>query len=423
MKKKLHCPLSIVHCQLLLLMLIFIVHLFLRFYEFEYRSPFAWDQVGNAWVAKNMIVNHKWPLLGMVAKQNTGIYIGPIYYYLLTPFYFLTNLDPRASTFFAGFISIVTFWGLFFIIKKIFSFRIALFAAFINTIAMNSIVFDRLQWPVALLPLVSIAILYTLFKVVSGNSKFMLILATLLGFSFHLHFTAVFFPIIVLLSLPFFPRNKKTIKYIFISIPLFLIWLLPNIIAELQAKNIHTGNLLSYIGTYYHGFHLTRFLQLSPDAFIQFEPFLFPVIKILKYVLVPLFFLIYMHSNDNKKSKIFCYLILLWFLIPWVVFTTYKGEISDYYFSINRYLIIAILAYLLNFIFEQRYIAVKALMIILLGIYSYINTANFFAYHTDGSLKQKREDVNKAIKEGKVIDFTEGDPKSYIYYIYTRKKQ
>lgn len=40
----------------------------------EVLNPFGWDQVDNAWAAQNMIVNHKFPLLGMVAKQNSGIY-------------------------------------------------------------------------------------------------------------------------------------------------------------------------------------------------------------------------------------------------------------------------------------------------------------------------------------------------------------
>src|SRR3989344_2999242 len=407
------------------LIIVFILlsfHIFLRFSDMEIKNPFAWDQVRDAWISLDMIENNRYPLLGMVAKQNTGIYLGPAYYYFILPFYYFKNLDPGASGVIAGVTSIITFLGLFFLVKNIFSLRVALFAIFTNTIAMASIGFDRIQWSVAFFPLVSLAIFYALFKVISGNSKYIIFLSILLGFSFHLHFTAVFFPIIILFSLPFFPKNKTTAKYVLASIPLLLIWFLPNIIAELQAKNVHTGNLLNYIGTYYHGFHLTRFLQLAPDALIQFEPFLFPAVKILKYAILPIFFFIYIHQKNNK-SKVFCYLVFLWFLVPWIVFSTYKGEISDYYFAINRYVVIALLAYLFNFIFERKNIAVKATLAISLCIYAYINMVNFFSYHADGGLKQNRENVNKAIREGKIINFTEGDPESYIYHIYTKKEQ
>lgn len=406
---------------LIIVFLLLSLHVFLRFSDMEIKNPFAWDQVRDAWVSLDMIENNKYPLLGMVAKQNTGIYLGPAYYYFIAPFYYFKNLDPGASGIIAGVTSIITFLGLFFLVKHTFSLRIALFAILINTIVMASIGFDRIQWSVAFFPLVSLAIFYALFKVISGDSKYIIFLSIFLGLSFQLHFTAVFFPIIILFSLPLFPRNKITVKYVLVSIPLFLIWFLPNFIAELQTKNVHTGNLLIYIGTYYHGFHLTRFLQLAPDAFIQFEPFLFPVIKVLKYAILPIFFFIYIYQKNNK-SKVFCYLVFLWFLVPWIIFSTYKGEISDYYFSINRYIVIAIIAYLLNFMFEQKHILTRGFLIAALSVYAYINMANFFAYHADGGLKQKRENVAKAIREGKIINFTEGDPESYIYYIYTKKK-
>lgn len=406
----------------IILFVLFFLHLFLRFYNLEVKNIFAWDQTNNAWAALDIIVRHKYPLLGMVAKQDSGFYIGPLYYYFIALFYFFTNLDPIASGIAAGFVSIITFWGLFYFIKKIFSFNVALFATFINTIASTSIAFDRTQWPVELLPLVSLMILYFLNKIISGKPKYMILLAIMVGLSFNLHFTAIFFLLFIILCLPFFPRNKDTIKYVFISIPLFLIWLLPNFIAEIQAKNIHTNNLLNYLDSYYHGFHLRRFFQLAPDAFIQFEKFLIPSVQILKYMLIPLFFLVYFKKNGIKSIRFFL-LVSLWFLIPWVVLSTYKGEISDYYFIVSRYISIGILAYLINFLFEIKNMIIKILIFFIISIYAYSNLLNFFSDNGDGGIKQKREIVDKAIKEGRSIDFQEGVPESYIYYVYTLKNK
>ena len=53
----------------------------------DQKNPFGYDQVDNAWAAKNIIINHWYPLVGMVAKANSGIYIGPVYYYLIAVFY------------------------------------------------------------------------------------------------------------------------------------------------------------------------------------------------------------------------------------------------------------------------------------------------------------------------------------------------
>src|SRR5438034_8178017 len=113
----------------------------------------------------------------MVTKGNTGFYIGPVYYYLIALVYWITNLNPIASGIFAGITSICTFLVLFFVTRKLFSFTTALVAVFINTVCFNAIIFDRVQWPVDFIPAVSLLLFYFLYKVITGNPKYLLFLA------------------------------------------------------------------------------------------------------------------------------------------------------------------------------------------------------------------------------------------------------
>ncbi|MCL4386320.1 MAG: glycosyltransferase family 39 protein [Cyanobacteria bacterium] len=156
----------------------------MRFYQIDTRNGFGWDQVDNAWAAKKIIVDHNFPLLGMVARGNSGIYIGPAYYYLISIFYWFTNLDPIASGIFAGLTSIFTFFTIFFVIKKLFSFNMALIAVFINTISFFAIMFDRTQWPDYLIPAVSLIIFYCLYQILLCKPRYLIFLAIALGFSF-----------------------------------------------------------------------------------------------------------------------------------------------------------------------------------------------------------------------------------------------
>ncbi len=295
----------------ILLILIFAAHIFLRFYQLEERAQFNWDQVDNAWAAKNILIEHKLPLLGPYAKgSSSGIQIGPAYYYLITPFYWLFKLDPIASPIFAGITSIFTFFVLFYIIKKLFSFNIALIAVFINTVAFSGMGFDRTQWNVNFLPSVSLIILYALYKVLNGSARHLLLLAAGMGALFHIHLTAIFFPMIVLLTSPLIifrykDRKKEFFKYLAISAPLFLIWFVPLFISNLQTSAAGFYNLSKYLQTYYHGFHLTRVLQLLPDAFIQFDPYLFfQEIKLLKYILLPIFSFVLICKIFNPRVKV-----------------------------------------------------------------------------------------------------------------------
>lgn len=406
---------------LIIVLIIFLSELFLRFYQMDLKSPFGYDQVDNAWAAKSIIADHKLPLVGMVAKGNSGIYIGPVYYYLISIFYFFTNLHPIASALFAGVTSIFTFWVIFYVSRKLFSIEVAIIAVFINTFFFPAIIFDRVQWPVNLIPGISLLIFYVLYKVTQGDVGKIIILALLVGFSFSVHFTSIFFPIIIVLTLPFFPRNKETLKYILLSFPLFVIWLVPNILYQLQQK--YSGSIFTfYFQTYFHGFHLRRVMQLVGDGLIQFNPYLLnDKLAQFKFLALPLFFVNYLYKSLSRKNLVFCYLVLLWFIVPWLAFATYSGEISDYYFSMNRFVALMILSYLIYSIFKINNKLVKLLVVFVLLYFAYTNVINYLPY-ADNGLKKKFIEVEGAVGQNRRIEFQQGVSESYLYYYLMRKK-
>lgn len=406
---------------LIIVLVIFLFELILRFYDIPGKNPFGYDQVDNAWAAKNIIVNHWLPLVGMIAKGNSGIYIGPVYYYLISVFYWLTNLNPIASGIFAGLTSIFTFWVIFYVAKKLFSLEVAIIAIFINTFIFPAIIFDRVQWPVNLIPGVSLLIFYLLYKITQGEVKKIITLALLVGFSFSIHFTSIFYPIIIILTLPFFPRNKETLKYILLALPLFLIWLVPNIIYQLQQKS-SGSNFSSYFYENFHGFHLKRVIQLAGDGIIQFNPYLFSDKLVqLKYIAFPLFFVVYLYKSLSKEKLIFSYLVLLWFLVPWFVFSTYSGEITDYYFSFNRFIALLIISYFFARVWMVKSVIPKIIVLAVLFYIAIVSVASYIPYEDTG-LERREKSVLNEIKNGGKIKFQQGVPESYLYYYFMRQK-
>lgn len=400
---------------------IFVFDLFLRTYQLDLKNPFGYDQVDNAWAAKNIIVNHWYPLVGMVAKTNSGIFIGPAYYYLISIFYWIFNLNPVASWVVAVFSSLFTFLVLFYVVKKLFSWEMAIIALLINTFSYHIAIFDGIQWPVQLLPTISLVIFYLLYKIILGDAKKIIPLAIAVGIAFNLHFTAIFFPIIIVLSLPLFPRTKETLKYVLLGLPLFLVWLLPNIVYSLTNKSFNSN--ASYISTYSHGFHLRRMFQIVGDALIQFNPYLVnDKISSFKIILLPLFFLLYLFKSFNTERKKFAYLVFLWFLIPWVVFTVYSGEISDYYFVANRFIVLIILSFFLYLAWNLKYIFAKAAVIVFIAVYCFYNLMTFLPYKDEGNLPKKEKAVKQLVEQGRRIEFQVGVPESYLYYYYMRQK-
>jgi 4-amino-4-deoxy-L-arabinose transferase-like glycosyltransferase len=406
--------------------ILFLIHLFFTFFNMSKWAAFDWDQVDNAWAAARIILAHKYPLIGMVAKQNSGMYIGPLYYYLVSIFYFFTRLDPIASPILAGLTRIFDFFVVYMVSRKLFNKYVALVATILYTFSAYAIQVERSQWPVNFVaPLSMLAFLY-LYEIAKGNSKYFIHLGVTLGLFFNIHFTALFFPIIGLLSLPIIPLKKIQWKYVVITAVVLGIFLLPQIVYYLQQSS-GLNAYSSYASSYYHGFHPRRFLQLTHDAFIKFQSILgstFPALKDWVILFVPLFAFAIFKSEKKHAARKITYLTALWFLVPWIVFTTYSGEISDYYFNTTMYLVYIILAYLLVWVWNQKYLIGKIAAVFFVIFYGVMNVISFSK--TDiGSLAKNRPEVENDVENGHAVGFTQGDPKSYLYfyYVYTRTKQ
>jgi 4-amino-4-deoxy-L-arabinose transferase-like glycosyltransferase len=409
------------------LLLIFICHLFFRFYNLEKWANFGWDQVDNAWAAVRILTVHKYPLLGMVAKQNSGMYIGPLYYYLTAIFYYFTRLDPIASPLLAGATGIFSFFVIYYVSKNLFSKNVSLISCGIYTFSSFIIRSERMQWPVNFIAPLSLLVFFYLYQVMQGKFKYTIHLALVTGLSFHVHFTSLFYPIIIFLSLPFIPWNKSVIKYLFTSILLFVALFAFQILYYFQQKT--TGgmqNYTQYIQTYYHGFHMRRVLQISHDAFIKFQQIFetpYPYLRNAVFFYIPAFALTYLRTEKKKNTLKLLYLIILWILTPWFIFATYSGEISDYYFASSLYLAIVILAYLTHWIWNNTHIALR---VVLVAFWMYWGVANIqvFLNTHEGNLAKTRIAAQKAIDSNTYFNFTEGDPQSYIYYylLYMGKK-
>ncbi len=408
--------------------LLFIVFIILRFILLTQRANLGWDQIDSAWAAKSILVDKHIFMLGPVAKGNSGIYIGPLYFYLISIFYFFTNLNPIASPIFQGILSIVNLLVLFFIVKKMFNLNVAFIACFINTFTLFIMNSDRGQSDFYLIVPTSLVIFYFLYKVITNHAKYIIYLAIAVGLSFHVDFTSVYYPLIILLALPFFPRTKATLKYILISIPVFLLFLVPSIVADITLKHSTPTNLVYLFNNYYHGLHLARIIQLTKDAVISGTE-LWPFAMLSPTILTPLTFLIYVlfmfvyyKKNKNRNSLLLFYLIGLWIIIPWLIMSTYSGEITDYYYSVSRDLFIFALSYIIYILYIQKVIAAKLVIIVIGLIYAFYNIQLFW-HEGNGNFLSVENNVKQAVAHNQLIPYGSHDPNYYVQYVYLRDKK
>src|SRR5581483_12340335 len=91
----------------LILVAILVVAFFFRVYKLDVFYIYEHDQDLYSWIVKDIWVDHHLRIIGQVTSIE-GVFIGPIFYYLLIPFFALDGMNPLAATWLATLIGLTT---------------------------------------------------------------------------------------------------------------------------------------------------------------------------------------------------------------------------------------------------------------------------------------------------------------------------
>ena len=174
------------------IILVFFVFIIFRSWLLPQTITFGWDQERDAQIVNKIISNFDIPLIGPRVVGDNGFFLGPYFFYLITPFYLLTNLHPYATVYFIIFFSIIYFFLTFRILQKIYNFKTALLFMLIWAVLPATINMDRIAWNPFLIPL-AFSVLIIFLSKFRLNSVYFLILGLILGLIFHIHFQALFY--------------------------------------------------------------------------------------------------------------------------------------------------------------------------------------------------------------------------------------
>lgn len=406
------------HHATILFIIILIIGLYLRFYRIENVFTFGWDQGRDAFKVKDIIEGQL-----VLDGPRTGIgdfHLGPLYYYLLTPFFLLTHLDPMAENYFNVLVNIFNFGVIFWVTKRLFSSdKIAIFTIFLYAFNHYLIRLNQIPWNVSAIPGITFLLLYSLYQVLEGRYQWFLVVATLTGIFFQLHFTAIFMVFIVAGVLVFVRKKLRALRWLLISLPFFLVWLLPTFIFNQTHYQTDYYKYLDFIRYYFVGFHLRWLLHRLPDAVIMFGFLLhFPFLNVLKIVLPLLFTLVILFEQDKRKKRL-GWLLLIWLAAPLIGFTLYGGPLSDYYFLITLPAAMYVLVYLQQKLLQWKFVPVLIILVFFWGYYLYDNTRDLWRKPTSGGLAAQKQEVRRRMT-GEVFPYVEGDIKAYLYTIWTQ---
>ncbi len=226
-----------------------IVAFLLRTYRLSTLTTFGRDQGIDFLAVRQMIIDGKPTLLG-IKVSLAEFHQGPIYLYLLVPFFYLFHFHPIAGAYAAISIAVCTLIALYFTVRKFFGRLTAVLSSLMFAVSPEFIREGNTPLYQHVVPLFVILALYFLLDLDKKKQKRNQLISTailgiLVGVACELHFLAVTFALAVFLYLLFKYRTQL------IVLPPFIVGLVigmsPTLAFELRHSFLNTKLFIQYI--------------------------------------------------------------------------------------------------------------------------------------------------------------------------------
>jgi 4-amino-4-deoxy-L-arabinose transferase-like glycosyltransferase len=410
---------------LILFIFIIILAAFLRLYQISSYMEFLGDEGRDVLVAKDILSGHL-TLLG--PRSSAGdFYMGPFYYYLITPFLLLSNYDPVGPAIMVALFGVATVFLIYLVGKKFFGPVAGLFAAALYAVSPLVLAYSHSSWNPDILPFFSLLLIFVVYKAVAERRswKYFLLIGILLGICLQLHYLSLFLAVIIFTYI--FLMQWLTNKKIMI-VPLFknyleiifgsIISLSPFILFEFRHDFLNTRGILKFIlgDTVVQSYSVqTNFFTTVSQVFFRIWSRLildFPAPdKAVHFTSVQLeiwggaALIIAIASIIvlfKQKNKFVSLLLGLWLFLGVLLFGLYKKEIYDYLFTFIFPLPFLLVGNLLAFIyhFDKRRVFYVFLSLILFSSIFVIDLLDTpFRYEPNNQRDQAKKIVQFAISK------------------------
>ncbi|QQG43551.1 MAG: hypothetical protein HYW45_00840 [Candidatus Daviesbacteria bacterium] len=393
-----------------LLLIIFLGALFLRLLYFPNNIYFGFDQARDAYQALE-IAGGNLKIIGP-STSFPGLFHGVLYYYLLSPFYFLGNMSPEFTALILRILNALGVFLIFYLGKILFNKKIGLLSAILFAIS-----FEQTQFAIYMgnpaPAVISVLLMYLgLAAVIFAKNYHGLPLTFLgLGFSIQFQFALLYLTLPFFLIVVIFYKDFKSvpIKLWLLSLGTGFLTVATFVLAEVKfgfpmlqgllgLSNFNTQKTLVNIWQTYF-YTVSRMLTFNFSE--NFNTILATILGLV--------FLWVLWKGHFPKQLIF---LGIWFFSIFVTFVIHGGvenlqrDIPLFYPNVGVSLALLIfVAFLLGFIFEKYFIAgVILLILIFLNNFNLIQTLN-----PQGTISEID------VQQGMLL----GDQKKSLDFLYT----
>lgn len=331
-----------------LILLIWLLGFSFRIYRQDQLLGFYYDQGRDAQIASDIISFKNFPAIGPTTGIN-GLFLGPFWFYLITPGYFFAKGNPAIASIFISFLESLSIILIYFLLKKYVNEKSAWIGSILWSFSYYLIRSSRWFSNPTPLPTFVLIMIFLLTEIyISKKTKYWIWVTFLLGLTIQLEAaSAIFFvPTILIFTLI---NWKQTIKVKFQiwfkSAISFCILLIPQLGFEIKNNFLITKNLFGFLtgrvnsdtgkswGIPTFNFFTKRIIFFYNTFLTKIEPnsTLFLSILYLSIFILGIIFLWKIY-----KKNIFVQLNFLWLFIPLfflIFFLGNYGNLYDYYLT------------------------------------------------------------------------------------------
>jgi 4-amino-4-deoxy-L-arabinose transferase-like glycosyltransferase len=351
----------------LALILIIATASFFRLYRIGDYAEYLGDQGRDLIIIRNFLVNRDLFFIGPQTSIG-NMYLGPYFYYLISPSLLLSNFHPLGPIVFTALLGVLTVYLVYRVALVWFNRHTALLSSLLYAVSPVVIRYTTFSWNPNILPLFSLLFIYLLSRyTVTRLPKYLYFANLSFILCLNSHYLALLLlPPAFLMLFFFWQKNpsfrRQLLNQILVNLLIFILSLAPQILFDIKhhGQNISaifrffsqretTVSLKPYKAIPYFvpmfNFYVTRLLAAT-NTLIGIFVSLFIALSLLAYFLIP-------KTKNSHQTTSPLIILITWIFWGILGLSLYKQHVYDHYLGFINPAVFILFSYLLIWLYSR----------------------------------------------------------------------